>query len=162
MSSSKDVAASARTLRLRPALAMVAPFVMIALWHYVRYVTLLQPGQEHAAIRAKTRHAEVFRRHMADRMAKLSEAMTTSSAVSMATSAASAASAAAASASQGVQKAATVAAAATPATVRRHFAGGLSSEDAMKKVLAQASLQADDAEGLGEVTTPGRQQQPPA
>ena len=154
-SSSAPAVSAVRRLRLHNVLVMAAPFIMVALWHYVRYVTLLEPGQEHAAIRAKTQHAAQFRRHMQDRMARLTKTVATSSTAGVFESATSVAELAASAASSAATAATSVVSAAADRVGRRHFqiAAGLSSEDAMKKVLAEASLSADVAEGLGEVTT---------
>ena len=88
-------------------------------------------------------------------MARLSDAVTTSSIITAATEVATEVATSAASSAVSAAASVSETASSHRAAVHRRFniAGGLSSEDAMKKVLAQSSLKADDAEGLGEVTT---------
>ena len=149
-------------MQLRKALALLAPFVYIALIHYARYATSMPPGTESLAGRAKSRHQMAFKRRMGLRAAQVAAAAET--AAERAAGAASTAAAAAAStmaemtssaASTASAVASTAAETARNAVTQHHFAGGLSSEQAMQKVLDQAGLKAgsSDVEGLGHVTT---------
>ena len=140
---------------LQRLLALLTPFVLVALVHYGRYAASMPSGTENIAGRARAAHEQGFRRAMAARMARVRDAATSaavaaaSTAASTAANAATAASATAASAASAVVK--------LPEGWRpgRGVGGALSSEEAVRKVLDQAGLSADDhaVHGLGEVTT---------
>ena len=143
---------TARTLH--KTLALLTPFVFIAGIHYVRYATLTPSGVENVAARDRARYSAAnFRKRMAVRARGLSE---------RAAAAAASAESAIASATTSVTERAVAAAASATTTVRamsfgdKHGGGyALSSEAAVRKVIAEAGLKASDSDvhGLGEVTT---------
>lgn len=155
-------------VRLRDAAALGTPFALIALVHYGRYATLLPAGSENIAGRAKVQHQADFRRRMAQRMHQLEKAaahptptpstdVPTSRPALVATvssSMAGAAASVAASVRAGVD-AATSSAATASRRSRPTLSSGMSSEEAVHKVLEQAGLRAgmSDVHGLGDVTT---------
>lgn len=139
-------------MQLRRLLLLAAPFVLVALMHYWHYASAIPSGAEHVAGRARAAYAQSFRTKMAARMERVREAAA-AAAVAAESAASSAATAAASSASSTASAASSAVRTVLRPSVR--VGGALSSEEAVRKVLDQAGLSADDSavHGLGEVTT---------
>ena len=159
--------ASFAMVSLQRTLALLTPFVLIALLHYMRFATFTPSGHENVAGRARAKYSAAnFRRRMTSRAAAVGQQVAAAATSRAAAVGQQVAAAATSVASVAADAESAVASAATGATERVATAarawrgqgvggGAMSSEAAVRRVLDQAGLKASDSEvhGLGEVTT---------
>ena len=149
---------------LQRTLALLTPFVLVAMLHYMRFATFTPSGHENVAGRARAKYSAAnFRRRMTSRAAAVGQQVAAAATSRAAAVGQQVAAAATSVASAAADAESAVASAATGATERVTTAwrgqgvggGAMSSEAAVRRVLDQAGLKASDSEvhGLGEVTT---------